>query len=138
MTGPILPILANRCIRQTGLKEGRSVVTDLPSDRPSIRDATAHLTMCFSLISSYRCPTGKSSDKTSCDDGEYAGEGFTRCFPCNAGFTCKAGASVPNPPGQICPEGQWCDGKDAFDCPSGTYNDAEGGKSLGERSNVFV
>ena len=84
------------------------------------------------------CPTGKASDKVACGDGEYAGEQFIRCLACDAGYTCKAGAAVPNPPAQICPAGKWCDGEKAHDCPVGTYNEDEGGKTLGKRMFIVT
>lgn len=39
------------------------------------------------------------------------------------------GATMPNPPDDICEPGNWCDGKDAHQCPVGTYNGIEGGRT---------
>ncbi len=64
-----------------------------------------------------------------CPPGTYSDPGAVNCKPCDAGYTCDEGATQPNPDADICDPGGWCDGKNRYECPAGTYNPNNGSVS---------
>ena len=67
-----------------------------------------------------------ASSKTQCPAGYYSTGVAVACSPCSYGYTCSAGAVTDSPPAEACAKGGWCDGKDFFPCPAGTYNPRAG------------
>lgn len=91
----------------------------------------------------YLCPVGTYSSSTglssvgecnACTAGEYCdAEGLTvTAGPCDAGYICYQGSTVPNPDdgvmGDLCYPGHYCSGGNASGtpCPPGTFSDTEG------------
>lgn len=66
------------------------------------------------------------SRKSECPAGSYSTGGATACLPCDPGYTCSMGSTNSTPAADICQAGGWCDGKNFFRCPAGTYNQFNG------------
>lgn len=57
-----------------------------------------------------------------CPIGHWSGEGYTNCYQCQPGYTCDEGSTSSTPISEACLPGGYCDGKDRYECPAGTYN----------------
>ena len=97
----------------------------------------------------YYCPAGSSTPlgcplgTTGNTEGATDVSACTQCpphsfcppgggqWPCDPGFVCSGGASVPRPTdntGKICSKGHFCRGDSAESpCPKGTYADVQAG-----------
>lgn len=73
--------------------------------------------------------TSTVSKMEECPPGFYSPGATITCYPCEAGFICSQGSTTANPEADLCPLGSWCDGKDQFRCPPGTYNPFNGSSS---------
>ncbi|XP_071505048.1 uncharacterized protein [Diadema antillarum] len=82
---------------------------------------------CTICEAGYQC-----SDPTSpvvCPPGMWSPEGSLYCRECQAGYTCDEGSTSATPEADLCEPGGWCDGKDRYECPLGTYNPYNGSKT---------
>lgn len=72
------------------------------------------------------CPSGSESSSTLCPESQFCSAGTSLPGPCQAGFYCPAGSSVPNM--YICPAGSWCPASVTLPipCPGGTYSSVIG------------
>ncbi|XP_023933458.1 uncharacterized protein LOC106181652, partial [Lingula anatina] len=89
-------------------------------------------TNCTGCEAGYYCPRTEFNAKRECDPGTYSAGLMTACLACDAGYTCPAGSTSPRPNGTECNAGGFCDGRDFFGCPAGTYNPNNASKSIAD------
>ncbi|OAF72051.1 hypothetical protein A3Q56_00182 [Intoshia linei] len=87
-------------------------------------------TICIQCEAGYACLYTEDYKKKQCDKGTYSSIGSLYCTICTVGYVCESGSIVPNPTAGLCKIGHYCDGKDSFKCPIGTYNGNTGSSSI--------